>query len=61
MHVHVRYTRLDEKSHEAAPNKDGLHDLHERKPNQFLMRKLNSVLVVIATDFDVVKAFHLMS
>lgn len=29
--------------------------------DQFLMRKLNSVLVVIATDFDVVKAFHLMS
>ena len=29
--------------------------------DQFLMRKLNSVLVVIATDFDVVKAFYLMS
>lgn len=29
--------------------------------DQFLMRKLNSVLVVIATDFDVDKAFHLMS
>ena len=33
----------------------------KKSQNQFLMRKLNSVLVVIATDFDVVKAFHLMS
>lgn len=39
MHVHVRYTRLDEKSHEAAPNKDGLHDLHERKPRSVFNEK----------------------
>lgn len=40
MHVHVRYTRLDEKSHEAAPNKDGLHDLHERKPRSVFNEKI---------------------
>lgn len=40
MHVHVRYTRLDEKSHEAAPNKDGLHDLHERKPKSVFNEKI---------------------
>lgn len=40
MHVHIRYTRLDEKSHEAAPNKDGLHDLHERKPRSVFNEKI---------------------
>lgn len=40
MHVHVRYTRLDEKSHETAPNKDGLHDLHERKPRSVFNEKI---------------------
>lgn len=40
MHVHVRYTRLDEKSHEATPNKDGLHDLHERKPRSVFNEKI---------------------
>ena len=40
MHVHVRYTRLDEKSHQAAPNKDGLHDLHERKPRSVFNEKI---------------------
>lgn len=40
MHVHVRYTRLDEKSHETAPNKDGLHDLHERKPKSVFNEKI---------------------
>lgn len=40
MHVHVRYTRLDEKRHEAAPNKDGLHDLHERKPRSVFNEKI---------------------
>ena len=29
MQVHVRYTKLDKSSHEAAPNKNGLHDLYE--------------------------------
>lgn len=40
MHVHIRYTRLDEKSHQAAPNKDGLHDLHERKPRSVFNEKI---------------------
>lgn len=40
MHVHIRYTRLDEKSHEATPNKDGLHDLHERKPRSVFNEKI---------------------